>query len=60
MHGDKHPSSALNVMLGTFICGICYHRKLVGSTVNIHIYKISMKVTDEPSKCILLVQDLLT
>ena len=58
VHGDKHPGSALNVMLGTFIIWICYHRKLVGSTINIHT--ISMTVTDEPSKCILSVQDLLT
>ena len=46
MQGDKHPTSALNVMLGTFVSGVCYLRKLVGTTVNIYI---SMKVTDEPS-----------
>ena len=38
MQDDEHPSSALNVMLDTFISGICYCRKHVGSTVNIYIY----------------------
>jgi len=38
MQGDEHPSSSLNAVFSTFVSGICYCRKRVGSTVNIYIY----------------------